>query len=525
MLRFRSLHVRLLAAFGLTLGLFGLVVLEGWIGERAVAARYEYAVEADQLADIGDRLLAAMVDQANGLRGYLVAGDAQLLHTYRDGVAEYDQLLREVRQRQPLDPETVSLLQAQLDAAVAWQTAAAPLATGQPSQAIADRFEIQNRQLFDEFRAANVTFRDHLAARRDGAIEDARKLANLVDLVAIVAGVLAVGVAALALLRTAQSIERPISRLLGGTVRVSAGDLQVRLDPPPERELARLVEGFNAMVAALGEARARADRSAEELREALQNERDLTRRLQELDGVRAEFVGFIAHDLRAPLAAVRRYAELLREHAEQLPASDRARFLGVIETQARQAGTLADDVLTVARLDSGEMAFARASFDLSRLVQEIALERAAGAEQHRFEIDAEPALVEGDPQRLRQALVNLVENAEKYSPSGGRIRIRVELLGDDVRVSIQDEGIGISPAQLKGLFHKFARVEDRSTEDIPGTGLGLYICRRIIEAHSGRVWASSAPGQGSTFTISLPLASGSGSAPEPASPTTSATPA
>jgi signal transduction histidine kinase len=131
----------------------------------------------------------------------------------------------------------------------------------------------------------------------------------------------------------------------------------------------------------------------------------------------------------------------------------------------------------------------------------------------QFEAGGVPVVVEGDRQRLVQLVQNLVGNAVKYSPAGAPVRVAVARNGTEARITVADEGIGIRPEDLPRLFQKFSRLENARKSGAPGTGLGLYICRSIVEAHGGRIWAESEPQKGSTFVVTLPLPEGQASSP------------
>ncbi len=225
--------------------------------------------------------------------------------------------------------------------------------------------------------------------------------------------------------------------------------------------------------------------------------------LREYDRLKSEFVAMVAHDFRKPLTAIRGFAELAQESPE-LSLEARAEFMGTIIRETDALASLAEDTLLISRIETGELSFEFAELDLGSLLIEC---MPLGLSDHSILIDTPPGSVKlcADAFRLRQVVINLISNAVKYSPQGGTVTVRARWRGDDhLSLEVVDQGLGIPKQELKRLFQKFQRVRSPGHLAIPGTGLGLYICRLIIEGHGGRVWVESEPGQGSTFGILLP---------------------
>jgi signal transduction histidine kinase len=167
--------------------------------------------------------------------------------------------------------------------------------------------------------------------------------------------------------------------------------------------------------------------------------------------------------------------------------------------------------LEAGTLDSGQFAVAEQQIDLRALVQDVASAMRdcfASRENISIELRVRDALepVAGDADKLRQVLINLIDNAVKYSPGGGRIELAIEPREGGVRISVSDEGIGIAPLEQRRIFGKFYRVDPGLTRGVGGTGLGLYICRELVRRMEGRLSVSSAKGKGSTFAVDLPVA-------------------
>ena len=227
-------------------------------------------------------------------------------------------------------------------------------------------------------------------------------------------------------------------------------------------------------------------------------------RLQEYDRIKSEFVATVAHDFRSPLMAIRGFAELALEEPD-LPVERRNEFMRTIITETDDLASLANDTLLISHMETGMLHYDWTPVDLRR---ELKLVIPPVIGEHTFLLDVPETfpIIKADAQRLRQVLNNLVSNAVKYSPGGGTVTLRARERGkDQVLVEVIDEGLGIPEDQLGRLFQKFERVRGAEHMKVSGTGLGLYICKRIVEGHRGRMWVESTPGEGSTFSFSLPV--------------------
>ncbi len=235
--------------------------------------------------------------------------------------------------------------------------------------------------------------------------------------------------------------------------------------------------------------------------------RDLTEE-HRLEEVRTDFVATVSHELRTPLASIAGAAATLRERPE-LAEATRRQLLTVLYDQSDRLARLADQIMLANQLSSGGVRLEPRPFDareVARFVVDAA--RAALPEELELELRAPQTLplVLADPARTRQALANLVENAVSYSPGGGRVRVDLQRAGDRLRFAVRDEGLGIPTEEQHRIFEKFYRLDPAMTRGVGGSGLGLYICRELVELMSGRVWVRSRPGAGSTFFFELPLA-------------------
>jgi signal transduction histidine kinase len=224
--------------------------------------------------------------------------------------------------------------------------------------------------------------------------------------------------------------------------------------------------------------------------------------LQDYDRMKSEFVAMVAHDFRKPLTAIRGFAELVLE--EQIPRETLLDYMTTVVDETDSLARLADDTLLITRIETERFEFRWGDVDLGPFILSAV---PLGLSNHSVLVDIPPTLpkVFVDPERLRQVLTNLVSNAVKYSPNGGTVTVRGRERGEQITIEIIDHGLGIPQEQLGSLFQKFQRVRTKEHMAISGTGLGLYICRLIIEGHGGQVWVESQLGEGSTFGIVLPL--------------------
>ena len=228
-----------------------------------------------------------------------------------------------------------------------------------------------------------------------------------------------------------------------------------------------------------------------------------------IEKLRSDFVSTVSHELRTPLAAIYGAAQTLRR--DDVPADDERRdaLMVMISAEAERLARIIDDILWTSRLESDTMHVSIESCDpLPIAAGVVASARLHLPEGVTVELVTPTRLppVAADPDKVRQVLANLVDNAVKYSPDGGAIEVRVEQAPGGVRFSVQDEGLGIPSAEREQIFEKFYRLDPNLTRGVGGTGLGLYICRELVHRMNGRIWLDSREEVGSTFAFELPTA-------------------
>lgn len=233
--------------------------------------------------------------------------------------------------------------------------------------------------------------------------------------------------------------------------------------------------------------------------------RDVTAE-RHLDEIKSQLLSTVSHELRTPLASIKGFAStLLRNDVEWDPAVQRE-FLQIIDQEADRLAELIANLLEMSRIEAGVLRIDREWMDLAPHLLEVVNEMRLKAAGRTFVLDVPEELppVYADARRIRQVLHNLLENAAKYS-TDGEIRVTVRLNDGEVRVSVSDRGMGIAPDQLQRVFDRFYRVDTPAARRAGGAGLGLSICKGMVEAHGGRIWAESTLGAGSTFHFTLPI--------------------
>ena len=237
--------------------------------------------------------------------------------------------------------------------------------------------------------------------------------------------------------------------------------------------------------------------------------RDLTEE-RALEELRAEFVATVSHELRTPLAAIYGSAQTIRRTDIELGPEIRDQLLGVIATESDRLGAIVSDLLVAGRLDANRLPIEVERCDpvaLAGAVVEAARTHLPDAVELELTASAPVGDVVADPGQLYQVLVNLVDNAVKYSPGGGPVELSIANGDEAIRFTISDSGLSIPASEHRRIFEKFYRLDPDMTRGIGGTGLGLYICRELVRRMDGKIWVESTLGKGSTFVVELPAAS------------------
>jgi PAS domain S-box-containing protein len=240
--------------------------------------------------------------------------------------------------------------------------------------------------------------------------------------------------------------------------------------------------------------------------------RDITREV-EVDRLKSEFVATVSHELRTPMTSIKGFVDLVLMGAAGALNAEQRRFLNIVKNNTERLEILVNDLLDISRIEAGKVTLSFQPIDVHELLHEIKLfverQRREQDKQIELVIETPPELPRlwGDPERVRQILTNLVENAFNYTPEGGKITLRADRVNDQIELAVEDNGIGISLNEQGRIFERFFRGEQSLIMGVAGTGLGLAIVLNLVEMHGGRIWVSSEgiPGRGTTFTLSLPI--------------------
>jgi signal transduction histidine kinase len=314
------------------------------------------------------------------------------------------------------------------------------------------------------------------------------------------------------LARLQRTVTTPVTDLVRLMETVSQDkDYAHRATGAGPRELVALAEGFNDMLAAVQSRDRELERSLAELKIAYE-------KLEVLDRLKSDFISTVSHELRTPITSIKAFTELILIKPDMQKERQR-KLLDTINSEADRLARLIGDLLDLSRIESGLMRWRDQDLDLDSVVRSAIAGILPLAQKKEIcieeELEAGLALVRADRDRIMQVVMNLLSNAIKFTPAGGRIMVGMNRVASPpgVSVSVTDTGRGIPSRDLQMIFEKFQRSGDVLTSTVEGSGLGLSICRQILEHYSGFIGAVSEEGKGSTFTFVLPIA---GTSLEPA---------
>lgn len=285
-----------------------------------------------------------------------------------------------------------------------------------------------------------------------------------------------------------KTMVNPLQRLTDGIEEVARGDFSRKLEVTSGDEIGQLTASFNAMARQL-------ETNIAELEKAEQQRKD--------------FVANVSHELRTPLTNIKSYAETLADGGGDLPPEMRGRFLGVILNESDRMAHILQDLLTLSRFDSRRDELRLTRFPFAQVVDDTyqAIRMDAQNHAHRVELDLPGSLpeVRADRERIMQVMMNIISNAIKYTPDGGRIRISAGQAGDSVWMEVDDNGIGIPEGDRDRIFERFYRVDKARSRQSGGTGLGLSIAQEIMRRHEGKLYLVDKAEPGLTIRMELPL--------------------
>ncbi len=294
----------------------------------------------------------------------------------------------------------------------------------------------------------------------------------------LLAGTIAAVIALVMARWLARGMTQPLRDMAEAARRMETGDYTTRVYTTARDEVGQLAVAFNRV----------------------------SLELENLEASRRDLVANVSHELKTPITAIRAHLENLLDGVEQ----PNRETLGVMLAQSERLGRLVEQLLDLSKLESGEVPLRREEVALAPLVSRVMSEIEVASADRDVEVSSDlpddlPA-IEADPERVHQVIFNLVDNAVRFTPEGGEVRIEAHRHDGAVEVSVADTGVGIPPEALPRLFERFYRVDPARARGDGGTGIGLAIARSVVEAHGGTIRAESEPGQGSTFTFDLPVA-------------------
>lgn len=240
--------------------------------------------------------------------------------------------------------------------------------------------------------------------------------------------------------------------------------------------------------------------------EALRRQRDITV-MREMDRMKSILLSTVSHELRSPLTIIKGYASILQKHNDKLNDSEKRDYYAAMSTACNRLTDLIENLLDTSRLEAGLLKIQKKPDDVSEVVKLAVAEARLRAPGHDIGANIEEGLpaVNIDARRIRQVVDNLIDNAVKYSSEGTSVMVEAHQRETELLISVADQGMGIPADELGRIFNRFYRIEQRLSSDPGGMGLGLSLCKALVEAHGGRIWAESAVGRGSTFYFTIPL--------------------
>jgi signal transduction histidine kinase len=307
-------------------------------------------------------------------------------------------------------------------------------------------------------------------------------------------------------LLTARAITKPVGQLVGATRALATGELHVRAPEGAKDEIGALAVSFNAMANELETQHRTLEKQVEERTAAL---RSANAQLVRASSAKTAFIAMMSHELRTPLNGIIGFADMLSDpmFGDHTPQETRELASNIMASGRHLLG-LINDLLDMAKIEAGKIEIKPVPTEVAGLVYEVenvlsALARAKSIEMST-DIDDDVPLAMADPSRLRQVLFNLVSNAIKFTPAGGRISLDVVNLEQSVTISVSDTGPGLLPEEAERIFQPYER--GSAGIDDEGAGLGLALARSLTELQGGRIWVKSTPGEGSTFSVLIPAA-------------------
>ncbi|EHP85780.1 cache domain-containing protein [Methanotorris formicicus] len=325
-------------------------------------------------------------------------------------------------------------------------------------------------------------------------------LLNYIKKQIFVVGVIGLLVAWGLALLISKSITKPIEKLKEGAEKISKGEYDCRVKVESNDELGELAMAFNKMAEEIRTTHEKLKKHAKELEKSY-NE------LKELDRLKSEIIAIVSHELRTPLTSIKGYVELVLDGTMGPLNESQRKCLEIANENINRLKRLIESMLDLSKIERGELEMRIEKINLRDSVDKVlnTLKPLASGKNVSIDCNVEDITIEGDEDKIDQVLMNLIENAIKYSPINGKVKIEGFREGDYVHIKVTDNGPGIPKKEINKIFDKFYQVDSSTKRKKGGSGLGLAVCKSIVEAHNGSIWVESKLGKGSTFHVLLPI--------------------
>jgi two-component system sensor histidine kinase GlrK len=436
----------------------------------------------NHILDYGEKLTDSILSQLRYAKKYIITKDIRLYNQFVSAQNEFNKFLTEALSIADTQEKKYSLgrikkysgyYQSLTDKEIEIVRANQLYPKGWYEQEIGKATD----EILEELKKLETYSRQDIQDRMKNlgeAATSARKLSIAISTIAII---MLIGISFF----ITRSITKPLTLLMDRTKVISKGifEHELKITSPPE--MMELSAAFNSMCG----------------------------QLKTVDKMKSDFFSSISHELRTPLTSIKEGISLLQDGVGGTVSDKQKRLLSILSEESKRLIDLVNSVLDLSKMEAGMMTYNFEPKGLMPLIERAMIEMAPLVEAKRITLETEinemlPA-VRMDHEKILQALRNLIGNAVKFTPDGGRVRVSAQLLNREVKVSVADTGPGITKEELAMIFDKFHQGPLKNSGQMKGTGLGLAIVRHIIAAHGGRVWAESEPGRGSSFIFALPV--------------------
>lgn len=454
----------------------------------------DHAARIDALQVTNRAVLQDVTDAEVGLLKYRATGSGTHLAFYEGAMgwlpSDQDDLAALAE-----DPEMAAAVDRQEQAIRDWiRDYASPVLVDEPRDGPGEEaLSRHGQRLFMDIRSANDEVDQQIRLVVADIRDRARDIMLAALAVVVILPLLAVAAVALAARRLSLTVVEPLTDIADVLEQLRAGDHDARAAVTGPEEVRQIAAGLNSLT--------------EENLRATEVEADVLRQLQTIDRVRTDLVSTVSHELRTPLASMQGYLELLQDDLGELITQRQVSMMGAVRRNLDRLNELITNLLALSRAEETQLTVE--PVDLRSIALETATDIRLTAASRDIVIrtlnSAAPVTVLGDRSQLTRSVQNLVTNAVKFSRPGGTVEVRVAQEGGDAVVEVVDEGIGIPASDLPGLGSRFYRASNAVKAEIAGTGLGLRIVQTILDRHGGTLAVESVEGEGSTFTIRLPV--------------------